>query len=867
MSSPPIATGPAEGALVPPSPRSETGFDHNLYRLFPTHRPRPEGELEELEKVWEAPKGWALLTVVNNNYVGFFYVATAFLFFLLAGILALGMRVQLAAPLLDFLPQDTYNQFFTMHGTVMMFLFAVPMVEAIGVMLLPQMLAARDLPFPRLSAYAFWAYFVGGLCFFASIFVGLAPDGGWFMYPPLTSIAYSPEINTDFWLLGIGFIEISAIAGAIEIIVGVLRTRAPGMTLDRMPMFAWAMLVFAVMIVVAFPSVILCTLLLELERAFNWPFFDPTRGGDPLLWQHLFWFFGHPEVYIIFLPASGLMSMMVATIAQVPLVGYRLNVLALVSTGFISFGVWAHHMFSTGMPRVSTGYFSAASMAVSIPAGIQVFCWIATLASGRIRWSTPALFIIGAIVIFTMGGLTGVMVGMVPFDWQAHDTYFIVAHLHYVLLGGMVFPMFAAFYYWVGMTSRRALSERLGKWVFGLMFAGLHITFLPMHLTGFMGMPRRVYTYMPERGFDLLNLVSTVGSFVLAAGVLVFLVDLARNFRFTTDDDAGNVYGGGTLEWLPTGLYSTRSIPLVKSREPLWDDPKICDDVEAGRYFLPNTATGLRETLITSPINAEPQYVQLMPGPSPYPLGAAVFTAGFFLAMTVQAYAFSMASGVLAVGCVLRWLWETDRPIRQTTADIGAGITVPIAITGPSSHGWWALNVLMVVMGMIALMGVFSYLYLYGIHPEVWIAAPGLLQTGGIAALLVLALAAAWGARKLLARTPEGQYPGQGPWLTAALGAAALMAAVYWDVTGWQAVGLKPTATGQGATVFGMLAYQGMCVGIAATMALYLGYRSGRGLLTRPANVTMDVVARFIAYSAVQGLLLTVVMRLFPGPW
>ena len=847
------------------APRSETGFDHDLYRLFPTHHPRPDGEVEELEEIWAAPKGWGRLTAVNNNFIGFYYVATAFLFFLLAGVLALGMRIQLAAPLMNFLPQDTYNQFFTMHGTVMMFLFAVPAVEALGVMLLPQMLAARDLPFPRLSAYAFWAYFVGGLCFFASLFVGLAPDGGWFMYPPLTSIAFSPEINTDFWLLGIGFIEISAIAGAIEIIVGVLRTRAPGMTLDRMPMFAWAMLVFAVMIVIAFPSVILGTLLLELERAFNWPFFDPTRGGDPLLWQHLFWFFGHPEVYIIFLPAAGLMSMMVASIAQTPLVGYRLNVVALVATGFISFGVWAHHMFATGMPRISTGYFSAASMAVSLPAGIQVFCWIATLASGKIKWTTPALFVVGSIVVFTMGGLTGVMVGMVPFDWQAHDSYFIVAHLHYVLLGGMVFPMFATFYHWVGMTSRRGLSERMGKWVFWLMFTGLHVCFLPMHLTGFMGMPRRVYTFLPDRGLDLLNLVSTIGAFILAAGVVLFLIDLARNFRFTTDDDAGNLYNGGTLEWLPTGLYSTRSIPLVKSREPLWDDPDIGRDVEEGRYFLPNSATGLRETLITSPVNAEPQYVQIMPGPSPYPVGAAVTTAGFFLALTVQAYAFALFSGIIATACVLRWLWDTDPPVKQETADIGAGITVPIAITGPRSHGWWALNTLAVVMGMIAIMGLFSYFYLFGIHPEVWIAAPGILQTIGIGALLVATLGLAWLSRRLLAGHPKGEFPGQLPWLANALAAACSVLALWWDISGWLGADLAPTATGQGATVFGMLAFQGNCVAIGAVMALYLGYRSGRGLLTTPTSVTLDIVARYLGYIAIQGFVLSMVMRLFPG--
>ncbi|WBY17397.1 cbb3-type cytochrome c oxidase subunit I [Erythrobacteraceae bacterium WH01K] len=843
--------------------RSETGFDYSLYERFPTEK-RPDSEVDELNRIWRAPKGWARLTAVNNNYVGFWYVVTAFGFFLAAGILALGMRVQLAAPMQDFLGVDTYNQFFTMHGTVMMFLFAVPMVEAIGIMLLPQMLAARDLPFPRLSAFAFWAYFVGGTMFLLSLFVGLAPDGGWFMYPPLTSIAFSPGINTDFWLLGIGFIEISAIAGAIEIIVGVLRTRAPGMTLDKMPIFAWAMLVFAVMIVVAFPSVILCTMLLEIERAFNWPFFDALRGGDPMLWQHLFWFFGHPEVYIIFIPAAGLMSMMVAAVAKVPLVGYRLNVLALVATGFISFGVWAHHMFTTDMPRVSAGYFSAASMAVSLPAGIQVFCWIATLASGKIKWTTPALFVVGSVVIFTMGGLTGVMVGMVPFDWQAHDTYFIVAHLHYVLMGGMVFPMFAAFYHWHGMTSSRALSERVGKWVFALMFAGLHITFFPMHLTGLMGMPRRVYTYLPGRDLDLLNLVSTIGAFVMAAGILLFMFDLARRFRFTVHDDAGNIYGGGTLEWLPTGLYSTRSIPLVTSREPLWDRPQISKEVEEGRYFLPNSATGQRETLITSTVMAEPQYVQLMPGPSPWPLSAAVFTALFFLSLTVQGYAFAVFCGIVAVLSTLRWLWETDRPIKQESADIGGGIEVPIAITGPKSHGWWALNTLMVVIGMIGFMAVFAYLYLYGINPEVWSAPPPLGETAIIVGIEVAAILAAWGGRRFLA-TKEGRLAEDLPWMLEALAAALLVGALYLDVTGWLATGLEPTANGMGATVFMLSVLQGQVVVVAVIMAAYLAFREARGIMTTPTNVTMDIVARFIMFCALQGMIFTLLPRVFPG--
>ncbi len=841
---------------------SETGFDPALFDRFPTAEPRPKEELEELKRIWAAPKGLARLTAVNNNYVGLWYVATAFLFFVLAGVLALVMRTQLALPMHGVLPQETYNQFFTMHGTVMMFLFAVPMMEAIGVMLLPQMLAARDLPFPRLSAYAFWAYFIGGLCFFASLFFGLAPNGGWFMYPPLTSTTYSPGINADFWLLGIGFIEISAIAGAIEILVGVLRTRAPGMTLARMPIFAWAMIVFAAMIIIAFPAVILCTLLLELERALNWPFFDAARGGDPLLWQHLFWFFGHPEVYIIFLPAAGLVSVMVTALARTELVGYNLVVLALLATGFISFGVWAHHMFATGMPTLSVSFFSAASMAVSVPAGIQVFSWIATLASGKPRNNTPTLFLIGGLVIFVMGGLTGVMVAMVPFDWQAHDTYFIVAHLHYVLIGGAVFPVFAAFYYWFGMTSRRALSERLGKWVFWLMFAGMHITFLPMHLTGLMGMPRRVYTYLPGSEWTATNLISTVGAFILAAGVALFLFDLARNFRFTVEDDAGNIYKGGTLEWLPTGLYSSRSIPVVRSRQPLWDDPEICSDVEEGRYFLPFSATGLRETLITSPLRAEPQYLQIMAGPSVWPLLAAIFTAGFFVILTIQGYTPAIISGLLAIFCVLRWLWETDRPIALKEVDVGAGITLPTYVTGPSSHGWWAMVILLIVIGMIYLMTIFSFVFVYGIHPEYWSEAGDPLWlvpiVGGYGAAVGLALLG----RRLLARAKSSVWTPTALILLAAVAVGISFAIDFWS---WGAYGLDPELSAQGALIYAFLAQQGMLVAIVLLMACFLAARNSRGLVTRPRNTTFDVITLFLLYTAAQGSTSAVLTRLFPG--
>jgi len=837
--------------------KSETGFDPALYERFPTKEPRPEDEEERLYRPWARPKGWEYLTAVNNNYVGLYYLGTAFLFFLLAGVLALLMRVQLAAPLLEVLPQETYNQVFTMHGTVMMFLFAVPAVEAAGVLLLPQMLAARDLPFPRLSAYAFWIYLVGGLCFFASIFVGLAPDGGWFMYPPLTSRAFSPGINVDFWLLGIGFIEISAIAGAIEIIVGVLRTRAPGMTLDKMPIFAWAMLVFAVMIIIAFPSVILSTLLLEIERALNWPIFDASRGGDPLLWQHLFWFFGHPEVYIIFLPAAGMMSMIIPTVARTELVGYRMIVLAMLATGFLSFGVWAHHMFTVGMPAMTTGFFSAASMAVSVPAGIQVFSWIATYATGKPRFNVPGLFTMGSVIVFVTGGLTGVMLALVPFDWQAHDSYFIVAHLHYVLIGGMVFPLFAAFYYWIPMVSRRALSERLGKWVFALMFVGINVAFMPMHFAGLMGMPRRVYTYLPEHGWALPNLISTIGAFTFAAGVLLFLVDLARNFRpRPSGKAAGNVYGAGTLEWLPNGLYNTRSIPVVTSRDPLWDDPALADDVEQGRYFLPGSVTGLRETLVTSPIRAEPQYLQVLPGRSAWPFAAAIFTAGFFLALTVQAYAFSIASAVFALISMLRWLWETDRHVPVDEVDVGAGIKVPTNVTGPTSHGWWAMIILLIVIGMIFLMALFSLAFLWSNKADYWAAPPAMAAALPVLALNLAAVGLALGARRLL-RTGQG-------WAIAALLAAALAAScgLFMENTLWRAAGFHPEASGQAGVTYALQALQIAVVAVGLLMALNCWARSLRGLVTMPANTSVDLAALFLAYVGAQGFIAALFPRL-----
>jgi cytochrome c oxidase subunit I+III len=829
-------------------------------RDLPNPEPRPPGELEALRAAWALPEGWRILSAVNNSVIGYFYIGTAFLFFLLAGVLALLMRVQLAVPRNGFLDQGTYNQVFTMHGTVMMFLFAVPAVEAMGILLLPQMLGARDLPFPRLGAFAFWAYFVGGLVFFATIFVGLAPTGGWFMYPPLTGTKFSPGLGADFWLLGIGFIEISAIAGAIEIVVGVLRTRAPGMSLDKIPVFAWTMLIFAGMVVFAFPAVILATMLLELERAFDWPFFIHDRGGDALLWQHLFWFFGHPEVYIIFLPAAGMVSMIVPTMAGTPLIGYRLIVVALIATGFFSFGLWVHHMFTTGLPALSLGFFSAASMAVSVPSGIQVFSWIATIAAGRLRLTAAALFVLGFLVVFTIGGLTGVMVAMVPFDWQAHDTYFVVAHFHYVLVGGMVFPLFAAFYYWAPAFSQRPLSERLGRIAFALIFVGFNVAFFPMHITGLIGMPRRVYTYPAGMGWDMPNMTSTVGAFMVAAGVLVFLVDLARNLRPTVSAAAGNVWNAGTLEWLENDTYAARSVPRVDSRDPLWTDPRLSEDVKEGRYYLPGTLTGRRETLVTSAILAEPQYVMRLTGPGWAHVLAAIFTAAFFLLLTVKLVTAAMICGILAVATVVLWMWETDPPSKGKV-EIGGGLRVPTYATGAVSHSWWAMVVLMLVAGALYLSYVFGYLYLWTVSPQHWppnAPLPSPLWSTLSAVLLLLS-----GVALRLAGRPARFLRVSMPTLVF-LGPLALVAALAVDVWGqWQA-GLRPQESGYAAMVFTSAFLQAEIVASILMMSLFTCARWLTGQLDAMRRVVFDNLALLWWYAIGQGLLGLLLTHGFP---
>src|SRR5688572_8912204 len=629
-------------------------------RDYPNPLPRPKSELRRLKDAWELQKGWRILTEVNNSVIGAFYVGTALLFFLLAGVLALLMRLQLAVPSNTFLSVETYNQIFTMHGTVMMFLFAVPVVEAMGVQLLPQMLGARDLPFPRLSAYAFWAYFIGGMVFFCTLFLDLAPSGGWFMYPPLTSSTYSPDIGADFWLLGIGFIEISAIAGAIEIIVGVFRTRAPGMTLATMPIFAWTMLIFAGMIVFAFPAVILATIMLELERAFGLPFFDAAKGGDPLLWQHLFWFFGHPEVYIIFLPAMGMVSAVIATFARRPVFGYPIVVLATIGTGFIGFGVWVHHMFATPVPQLGQSFFTGTSMLITIFTAAQIFCWIATLWMGRPVWKTPLLFLVGFVVTFVIGGMTGVMIAAIPFDLQAHDTYFIVAHLHYVLIGGAVMPLFAAFYYWFPKVTGRLLSETAGRWHFWLFTIGVNLTFFPMHFLGLEGMTRRVYTYLAETRWGDLNLLATLGAVTIVISMLIFVANVLGSAA-RGEIAGGDPWLGETLEWAmtsPPPAYNFAHIPIVASRSPMWSEGPDMPGASGLR-------SDIREVLVTTVLDAEPDARHDDPEPTIAPFLVSLAVGVMFITAIFTPWGIPIGTALLFITLTV-WFY----PRRQQTEEV-----------------------------------------------------------------------------------------------------------------------------------------------------------------------------------------------------
>ena len=534
---------------------------------------------------------WIMTT--DHKKLGIMYMVTAFFFFLVGGVDALLIRTQLAQPDGKVLSPEVYNQIFTMHAVTMIFLFIMPMLTGLGNYIVPLMIGARDMAFPRLNAFGYWVVLFGGLFLTSSFLFGAAPNAGWFAYAPLTELSgpgttscgnavmCTPGPNMDFWALGILMLGISSIAGSINFVVTILKLRAPGMTINRMPLFTWMTLITAFLLLFSLPSVTMASILLLLDRHLGTHFYVAGWGGDPLLWQHLFWSFGHPEVYILILPAFGIISEVLPVFARKPIFGYTFIAWSGVAIGFLSFTVWAHHMFAVGLPLVAQAFFATSTTLIAIPTAVKIFNWIGTVYGGKISFKAPMLFALGFIAMFLIGGLNGAALAIVPFDYQVTDTYFVVAHLHYVLFGGSVFGIFAGIYYWFPKITGKLLNERLAQVHFWLMLIGLNVTFFPMHILGLLGMPRRIYTYPGNLGWNELNLIATVGAFTIGISILVFVWNFIVTLRSgqAAGTDPWNAF---TLEWdtdSPPKPYNFAEIPTVRSRRPFYDkkNPETAD--------------------------------------------------------------------------------------------------------------------------------------------------------------------------------------------------------------------------------------------------------------------------------------------------
>jgi cytochrome c oxidase subunit I+III len=624
--------------------------------------PVAQGIDHRLERIWAEPPGLGtFLDTIDHKRIGKHYIYTAFAFFTAGGVEAAIMRAQLARPDERILNPEAYNQLFSMHGITMIFFFVTPMLFGFGNYFIPLMIGSRDMAFPRLNAFGYWIFLFSGLFMYSSFLIGRAPNDGWFNYLNISDSAFTPGLNIDYYTLGLVFLGVSTTVGSVNFIVTIFKLRAPGMSIARMPLYAWGILATSFAVVFALPSLTVANLMLELDRQAGFNFFNIHKGGDVILWQHLFWIFGHPDVYIIFLPAVGIVSTIVQTFSRRPIIGYVWLALATMATGVIGFGVWVHHMFAVGLPNLSMAFFSAASMLITIPAGVQIFAWIATVLAGRPVLKTPMLFILGFIFVFVMGGVTGVMFAAVPFDQQITDSYFVVAHFHYVLFGGAVFPIFAAIYYWTPKMFGRLMHEGLGKLSFWLIFLGFNLTFFPMHIAGLLGMPRRVYTYHAGLGWDLWNLLSTIGGYVLALGIFVVVVNFVRSVRGGTS--AGpDPWGGPDLEWAtssPPPEYNFLEIPTVRSNTPLWDQPEV-QEMGHRVHDLQRTLAEGHDTMGTTVVDADPESVLAMPETTYVPIVTAAGIAVAFTGFLTLLYPLIVAGGLVFIGGLLAWVRPKD---------------------------------------------------------------------------------------------------------------------------------------------------------------------------------------------------------------
>jgi cytochrome c oxidase subunit I+III len=619
----------------------------------------------KLASLWDTPNTlMGRLTTVDHKTLGKRYLITAFVFLCLGGLEAAVMRAQLARPNEHLLSAEAYNQLFSMHGTTMMFLYAAPVLSGFSNYFVPLLVGSRDLAFPRLNAFSYWIFLFAGIFLYSSFLVGAAPNGGWFNYVPLTGRAFDPGLNIDFYNIALIFLSVSTTVGAVNFVVTILRMRAPGMTLGRMPIYLWSTLSTSIVILFSLPALTGACLMLELDRRLGTHFFDPNGGGSSLLWQHLFWAFGHPWVYVVVLPGFGIVSMALPVFTRRRLAAFDFVAMSTVAIAVIGFGVWAHHMFAVGLPTVGMGFFSAASMIIVLPSGVSVTAWLLTVWTGRPVYTTSYLFMLGFIVIFVIGGLSGVITGIVPFDWQVHDTYFVVAHLHYVLIGANLFPVVGGIYYWFPKMTGKLMSERIGKWSFWLMFIGFNIGFFPMHIAGILGMPRRVYTYYEGMGLDTLNMIETIGAYVFAIGVLVFFINVILSVR-RGPLSGSNPWNGASLEWStqsPPPSYNFAVIPLITSRDPMWD--QSLESIHGGANDPSRTLANGRETLATTVMDARPEAILHMAEDSIWPLLLALSLTIVCYSSLLNVTIVSVIAGVAALLAIGGWFWpeSSERP-------------------------------------------------------------------------------------------------------------------------------------------------------------------------------------------------------------
>jgi cytochrome c oxidase subunit I+III len=836
--------------------------------LMPRVEPWPTDLM--LDDLWDDPPGLiGRLQAVQNDKIGRRLIFTGFFFLLLGGSVdSIVMRLQLAIPNNDLVSPQLYNEMFTNHGSVTMFLVILPIFEGFAILMLPLILGTREMPFPRLGAFAFFTFIMGGLLYYSATLFQMVPDAGWFAYTPLSGPEFSPDLAIDFWVLGLAVAEVGAIAAAVEIIVGVLKMRAPGMSLARMPLFAWALLVTAFMILFAFTPLIVGSLLLELDRGFGTQFFNVDMGGSSLLWQHLFWIFGHPEVYIQFLPATGIASMIIPVFVKRRTVGYVAIVASMVAIGFLSFGLWAHHMFTVGLSPIVSSFFAGASMVIAIPAAIQIFAWVATIWLGRVEPATPFLFIVGFIALFVLGGITGVMVAAVPFDLQAHDSYFVVAHLHYVLVGGVGFPIFAAVYYWLPKYTGRLLNERLGRWNFWLLFIGVNVTFFPMHFVGLMGMPRRVYTYPEGLGWEVYNMISTIGVFILVAGVAVFVVNLIHS-QFKGEPAGHNPWGGESLEWAlpsPPLQHSWSVPPIVRTRHPLWDQDNIHagdDDDERLVRALSQWPLRWRAGLITGVSDGQPEEVFRVAGPSIWPLVTVLGTVAVFAAELLKLrWGALIGLGVIITG-VIGWNWPDEVAVTEDEEiAFESEHGIPVRVGGSIKIARWGMGLMILFVSIAFISILLSYFYLR-LENTAW-PPPGIGNPPlPLAVLASLGVLGGCGAiYRGLREIRTGRQGSLRRWLGvgASLGAGG-SAALIVELTGLT----FSSRTHAYGSIFHLLGWFVVVVGVAAVvMALLLVFWSFRTRYTERRHVPVENVALFWLAAAVMWLVGMGVLHLTP---